>query len=113
MGSLVAWGIMLQAGRSRVRFPTRSLDFLIDLSFQPHYDPGIDSASNINEYPESSWGLRAAGRRGKADNFTAMCQPTAKKSGSLDVSHPYGPPQSATAIYFYQTNADFSKGYDG
>jgi hypothetical protein len=25
-------------------------------SFQPHYDPGLDSASNRNEYQESSWG---------------------------------------------------------
>jgi hypothetical protein len=26
------------------------------LSFQPHYGPGVDSAYNINEYQESSWG---------------------------------------------------------
>jgi hypothetical protein len=30
-GSVVGWGIMLQAGRSRVRFPMRSFDFSIDL----------------------------------------------------------------------------------
>jgi hypothetical protein len=30
-GSVVGWGTMLQAGRSRVRFPMRSLDFLIVL----------------------------------------------------------------------------------
>jgi hypothetical protein len=47
---------MLQAGRSRVRFPMRSLDFSIDLILQAHYDPGVDSASNRNEYQESSWG---------------------------------------------------------
>jgi hypothetical protein len=29
--SVVGWGTMLQAGRSRVRFPMRSLDFSIDL----------------------------------------------------------------------------------
>jgi hypothetical protein len=28
--------------------------------FQPHYGPGVDSASNMNEYQESSWGKRAA-----------------------------------------------------
>jgi hypothetical protein len=34
-----------------------SLDFSIDLkSSQPHYDPRIDSASNRNEYQETSWG---------------------------------------------------------
>jgi hypothetical protein len=30
-GSVVSWGTMLRAGRSRVRFPIRSLDFSIDL----------------------------------------------------------------------------------
>jgi hypothetical protein len=30
-GSIVGWGTMLQAGRSRVRFPIRSLDFSIYL----------------------------------------------------------------------------------
>jgi hypothetical protein len=30
-GSVVGWGTTLQAGRSRVRIPTRSLDFSIDL----------------------------------------------------------------------------------
>jgi hypothetical protein len=30
-GSIVGGGTMLQAGRSRVRFPMRSLDFSVDL----------------------------------------------------------------------------------
>jgi hypothetical protein len=29
-------------------------------SFGPHYDPGIDSASNRNEYQESFLGVKAA-----------------------------------------------------
>jgi hypothetical protein len=62
--SVVGWGTMLQAGRSRVRFPMRSLDFSITYSFQPHYGPGIDSASNRNEYQESSWGWSVAGAWG-------------------------------------------------
>jgi hypothetical protein len=45
---------MLQAGRSRVQVPMRSLDFF-SIDFQPHYGPGVDSASNRNEYQESSW----------------------------------------------------------
>jgi hypothetical protein len=44
-GSVVGWGAMLQAGRSRVQVPMRSF-------FQPHYGPGVDSASNRNEYRE-------------------------------------------------------------
>jgi hypothetical protein len=54
--SVVGWGSILQADRSRVEFLMRSLDFSIDLSFQPNYGPDVDSASNRNEYQESSWG---------------------------------------------------------
>jgi hypothetical protein len=39
----------------RVRFPMRSLNFSIYLTFQPRYGPGVDSAANRNEYQESSW----------------------------------------------------------
>ena len=42
-GGAVGWGTALQAGRSRVRFPTVSLEFLGELI-------GVDSASNRNEY---------------------------------------------------------------
>jgi hypothetical protein len=45
---------MLQAGRSWVRFPMRSMDFSNDLFLQPHYGPGVDLASNRNEFQESS-----------------------------------------------------------
>jgi hypothetical protein len=52
---------MLQAGRSRVRFlMSEVIGFLsffsppIDLILPAHYVPGVDSASNRNEYQESS-----------------------------------------------------------
>jgi hypothetical protein len=32
-----------------------TLDFSIYLTPQPHYGPGLDSASDRNEYQESSW----------------------------------------------------------
>jgi len=36
--------------------------FLIDIkSFRSHYDTGVDSASNINEYKEYFLGVKAAG----------------------------------------------------
>jgi hypothetical protein len=57
-GSVVGWGAMLQAGRSWVRVPMR-WNFS---SFQPHYGPGVDSASNRNEDQESSWEVKG-GRR--------------------------------------------------
>jgi hypothetical protein len=31
-------------------------NFQFTLSFQMHYGPGVDSASDRNEYQESSWG---------------------------------------------------------
>jgi hypothetical protein len=61
---------MLQAGRSRVRIPMK-WNFS---SFQPHYGPGVDSASNRNEYQEHSWGDKGRPAR-KVDNLTAICEP--------------------------------------
>jgi hypothetical protein len=43
-------------------------------SFQPHYGPGVDSASNRNEYQESSWVGKWRPAR-KADNLTAISEP--------------------------------------
>jgi hypothetical protein len=77
-GNIVGWGTMLQAGRSRVRFPMRSLNFFqFILYFQPHFGPEVDSTSNRNKYQESSWGGGGGkGRRArKADNFAAICEP--------------------------------------
>jgi hypothetical protein len=36
--------------------------FQLTYSFQPYYGPGVDSASNRNEYQESSWEVKG-GRR--------------------------------------------------
>ena len=60
-GGAVGWGTALQAGRSRIRFPMVSLEFFIDIIFRLHYGPGVDSASNINEYQEYFLGVKAAG----------------------------------------------------
>jgi hypothetical protein len=37
--------------------------------------PGIDSASNRNEYQESSWVVKGGRLVRKADNLTAICEP--------------------------------------
>jgi hypothetical protein len=63
---------MLQAGRSLVEFPMRSLDFLIGLSFQPQYGPEDDSASERNEYPPPG-GIGQP--ECKAENLTAIYDP--------------------------------------
>ena len=40
----------------RVQFPMCSLGFLSTYSLRPHYGPGFDSDSNINEYQEDKGG---------------------------------------------------------
>jgi hypothetical protein len=51
----------------------------LDLALEPHYDPGVDSASNRNQYQEPSWRVRACRQGCQVDNFTAICEPTVYK----------------------------------
>jgi len=53
-GGAVGWGPALQDGRSRARFPTGSLKFLINLILP---DEGVDSASNRYEYQGNLLGV--------------------------------------------------------
>jgi hypothetical protein len=55
-GGTVGWRTALQAGRSQVRFPMVSLKFFIDIIL-----PGVDAASNRNEYQEYFQWVKAAG----------------------------------------------------
>jgi hypothetical protein len=57
-GGAVGWGSALQGRRWWVQFPVESLGFLI---FLPHYGPGVDSTSDINEYQVYLLGVEAAG----------------------------------------------------
>ena len=55
-------GAVLQVGRSLVRTQLVSLEFFIDIkSFRSHFGPGVDSASNRNEYQGHFLGVKAAG----------------------------------------------------
>jgi hypothetical protein len=49
-GSPVGSGAMTQTNRPRVRFLTRSFDFSVDLTLPAALAPGVDPASNRNEY---------------------------------------------------------------
>jgi len=63
----ISFGTLLQTccATSLVRFQVESLEFFIDKkSFQPHYGPGVHSASNTNEYQEHFLGVKAAGAYG-------------------------------------------------
>ena len=57
-GATVGWGSALQAGKSRARFPIGPLEFFTDLTFWPHSSPGVDLASDRNEYQEYVLGGR-------------------------------------------------------
>jgi len=49
--------------------------FSLTQSFRSHYGPGVDSASNRNEYQEYFLGVKVARPVGRADNLTAfMCR---------------------------------------
>jgi hypothetical protein len=79
---------MLQAGRSRVRIPTRSFDFLFfNLPILPvALWPEVYSASNRNEHQEYSWEVKR-GRR--LILKTSRPSLSSRKCGILDVSQPY------------------------
>jgi hypothetical protein len=62
-------------------------NFSLTLSFRSHYGPGVDSASNRNEYQEYFLGVKEAVH--KADNFTILCR--VMKSGNLNFLEPSGP----------------------
>jgi hypothetical protein len=98
-GSVVGWGTMLQAGMSL--FESWWGDWIFN-KLNSHYGPGVDSASNINEYQESSWNL-PGGKGGRGKSLTTLPSFVSRlfrKCGRLDVSEPNEYPRPVTGISF-------------
>ena len=63
------YAVALQVGRSRFRLPMVSLEFFIDID----YDPGVDTASNRNEYQKYFLVVRRPVRRAEK-HITFICR---------------------------------------
>jgi hypothetical protein len=74
LGSVVGWGTMLQAGRSRVQISMRSLDFSIDLIPPVALWPW-SRFSLKQKRVQGILGLKGCRPPRKADNLTAIYEP--------------------------------------
>jgi hypothetical protein len=86
---------MLQAGRERDRIPMRWI-FFFNWPNLSSRTMALGSTQPLTEMSTRNLSGRPAR---KADNLTAICEPTVQtKYGSLDVSQPYRPSRPVTGM---------------
>ena len=95
MGTAVAQWLRCCATNRKVAgsIPAGVIGFFIDIkSFRSHYGPGVDSASNRNEYQEHFQGVK----RGRCVRLTTLPTSCAvvMKSGNHNFLEPSGPLQA-------------------
>jgi hypothetical protein len=85
-GSVVGWGIMLQARKSRDRVPMRWIFSNLPNPFGRTFGPEVDSASNRNKYQESSWGVKD-GWRVRLTNLPPSLSRLSRQNVGASTSH--------------------------
>jgi len=107
-GGTVVKGAVLQIGRSLVR---SQLVIFIDIkSFRTHYGPGVDSASNRNEYQEHFLGVKT-GRCVRLTTLPPSCV-VVTKSAYLNFLEPSGPLQTCNGLLYLDTPLIFKQAPD-